>query len=53
MTDDPDSRLFTSLELFVAGAISTLPEFADRHPTHCLPIARLALDAAADWEPDE
>ena len=50
--DMPDPNAFLSSELFVAGAISTRPPFSRYHPAWALPIARQALDALAEWEPD-
>lgn len=40
-------------EVFVAGAISTLPPFDQYHPAWCLPVARQALDALSQWEPSD
>ncbi len=42
-----------SSELFVAGALSTMPPFDEFHPAWALPFARKALDALTDWDPDE
>ncbi len=42
-----------SSELFVAGALSTMPPFDRFHPAWALPFARKALDALTDWDPDE
>ena len=49
----PDPKEYTDAELFVAGGISTLPEFAGRNPVWCLPIARRALEALGEWDPDD
>lgn len=42
---------FTPLECFVAGSISTLRPFANRHPYSVLPIARRAIQAMSDFKP--
>lgn len=47
----PDPKIYMDSELFVAGALSTLPPFDHFHPAWALPHARLALDALGDWEP--
>ena len=49
----PDLNAYMESELFVAGAISTLPPFSSYHPAWALPIAREALDALSEWEPSE
>ena len=48
LTEPPAS----SLEAFVAGVLSTEPEYADQHPMDRLPLARRILDAISEWEPD-
>lgn len=59
MTTEPeydkryDASLYTSLECFVAGALSTMSPFDTQHPTVCLPYARQAVEAVSQWEPDE
>lgn len=47
----PDMNLYTELELFVAGRLSTMAPFARYHPAWALPFARAALEACGDWEP--
>lgn len=42
---------YSSLECFVAGAISTLRPFANRHPYSVLPIARRAVEAMGSFKP--
>lgn len=49
----PDTKLYTEAELFVAGAISTMPPFDSHHPAYCLPIARGALEALGMLEPSD
>ena len=49
----PDMNAYMESELFVAGAISTLPPFSSYHPAWALPIARQALDALSEWEPTD
>ena len=51
--DPPDLQMFTELELFVAGALSTMPPFASFHPREALPFARQALEAIGEWEPTD
>jgi len=50
---EPDLRLYTELELFVGGALSTMEPFAHHHPAWALPFARRALEACGDWEPTD
>jgi hypothetical protein len=52
-TPHPDPKLYTESELFVAGALSTMPPFDTDHPAYCLPYARCALDALGRWEPTD
>ena len=47
----PDPAHYTSMELFVAGALSTLPPFSAYHPAWALPHAQKAVEAVGDWEP--
>lgn len=49
----PDSRLYVESELFVAGALSTMPPFHQHHPAYALPFARQALEALSQWEPSD
>ena len=49
----PDTSKYVESELFVAGAISTMPPFQHFHPAWCLPIARQALHALSEWEPSD
>lgn len=53
--DGPPPALdaYMESELFVAGAISTLPPFDKFHPAWALPVARQALDALSEWEPTD
>ena len=51
--DIPDLNLYTELELFVAGRLSTMDPFAQHHPAWALPFARAALEATGDWEPSD
>jgi hypothetical protein len=51
--EPPDPALYTEAELFVGGAISTLPPFSSHHPAWALPHARQALDALSEWEPSD
>jgi len=44
-----DGRDYSEVELHVAGRISTVPPFADRYSPRALPIARVALEALADY----
>jgi len=48
-----DCNMYTSLELHVAGAISTMAPFANQYSPRALPIARRALEALDTWEPYE
>jgi hypothetical protein len=48
----PDPDEFLPSEQFMAGAISTMPPFNKFHPAWCLPIAKRALEALGEWEPD-
>jgi len=50
---EPDLNLYTELELFVAGALSTMEPFSKFHPAWALPFARRALEATGDWEPTD
>lgn len=50
---EPDLHLYTELELFVAGALSTMEPFAHFHPAWALPFARRSLEATGDWEPND
>lgn len=50
---EPDLHLYTELELFVAGALSTMEPFSKYHPAWALPFARRALEATGDWEPTD
>jgi len=45
--------MFVESELFVAGALSTMPPFDVWHPAWALPFARRALWALAEWEPTD
>jgi len=49
---DPDLAQYTSIEVAIAGALSTLPPLDHWHPIYALPFARVAIEAAAAWEPD-
>lgn len=49
----PDTKNFSSVELFIAGALSTMPPFSEYHPGWCLPYAAEALRALSEWMPDE
>lgn len=49
----PDISGYSELEVFIAGAISTVPPMDTRHPQESLPLARRALEAAARWEPTD
>jgi len=40
-------------ELFIAGALSTLPLFENHHPAYALPYARTAMEALSEWEPSD
>jgi hypothetical protein len=51
--DIPNVNSYLSSEKFVAGAISTLEPFRHYHPQWALPIARRALEAISEWDPDE
>ena len=42
---------YTELEMFVAGAISTVPPMDIRHPFDSLLLAHAAIEAMARWEP--
>ncbi len=50
---EPDPSLYVESELFVAGALSTMPPFDQHHPAWCLPFARQALDALGQWVPTD
>ena len=50
---EPDLKHYTEMELFVAGALSTMKPFSGYHPAWALPFARQAIDAIGDWEPSE
>jgi hypothetical protein len=52
-TEAPDTKNFSSAELFVAGALSTMPPFDVYHPGWALPFAAEALRALSLWMPDE
>jgi hypothetical protein len=47
----PDIGRYMASELFVAGALSTMPPFDKHHPAWALPFARQALNALGEWEP--
>lgn len=47
----PDAHHYAESELFVAGALSTMPPFAAHHPAWALPFARAAIEALGKWEP--
>lgn len=49
----PDIAKYAESEVFVAGALSTLPPFDHYHPQWCLPLARQAIDALSEWEPTD
>lgn len=49
----PDPSLYMESEVFVAGALSTMPPFASLHPAWALPFARRALAALTEWEPSD
>lgn len=49
----PDPNLYVESELFVAGALSTMPPFDVHHPAWALPFARQALYALGEWEPND
>ena len=49
----PDTKLYVESEVFVAGAISTMPPFSKYHPQWALPIARQALYALGEWVPTD
>jgi hypothetical protein len=49
----PNPAEYTALELFVAGALSTMAPFSGYHPAWCLPFAQTAVEAMCGWEPDE
>jgi hypothetical protein len=49
----PDTANFSSVELFLAGALSTMPPFSSYHPGWALPFAAEALRALGEWMPDE
>ena len=51
--DPPDPALYLSSEQFVAGALSTMPPFSSHHPAYALPFARRAIEALAEWTPEE
>lgn len=51
--DQPRADSCTSLEAFVAGAISTVPPFNRYHPEWAIPIAKQALVAVSEWDPDD
>ena len=51
--EEPDPNLYTEAERFVAGALSTLPQFANDHPAICLPMAKRALEAMGEWVPGD
>lgn len=51
--DMPNPDRYAESELFVAGALSTMPPFDQYHPSWCLPFARQALDALGEWEPTD
>lgn len=46
-----DPKQYTELELTVAGALSTMPPFANQYSPRALPFARIALEAVSSWEP--
>lgn len=49
----PDLNAYMESELYVAGALSTMPPFDQYHPAWALPFARQALDALSEWEPTD
>lgn len=49
----PDIHTYVESELYVAGALSTMPPFAAFHPAWALPFARTALNALGNWEPSD
>lgn len=49
----PPLDRYQESEVFVAGALSTLPPFDRFHPQWALPFARQALDALSEWEPTD
>jgi hypothetical protein len=53
LQESPDPGQYYPIEVFVAGAISTLPMFAHDHPAYCLPIARRAIDALGEYVSDD
>lgn len=52
-TPAPDPNRYVESELYVAGALSTMPPFSTLHPAWALPFARCALDALSRWEPTD
>ena len=44
---------YTEAELFVAGALSTMPPFASAYSPCALPFARRALEAMGEWVPSD
>jgi hypothetical protein len=49
----PDTKLYVESEVFVAGALATMPPFSGFHPQYALPYARHALYALGEWEPSD
>lgn len=51
--EPPELARYLPIEVFVAGALSTLPPFDRFHPAWALSHARQALDATMEWEPTD
>ncbi len=51
--EPPDTSVYMESELFIAGALSTLPLFENHHPAYALPYARTAMEALSEWEPSD
>ena len=50
--EPPDTRDFSSAEVFIAGALSTMPPFSQYHPGWALPFAAESIRALNEWMPD-
>lgn len=51
--DIPPIDSYLPCEVFVAGALSTQPPFRTFHPQWCLPLAKVAIHAFCEYEPDD
>lgn len=51
--EPPDTANFSSIEIFVAGALSQMKPFSAYHPGWALPFGAEALRAIGQWMPDE